>query len=63
MNDAGTTDMGFDESSRSASRAPASGPGVVHAFVEMGELRRMMGRLAAIELLRMMLDANPALPA
>jgi hypothetical protein len=30
---------------------------VVQAFIEMGELRRVMGRLAAIEMLRLILDA------
>jgi hypothetical protein len=62
MNDSRMTDMGFDESSRSATRSPA-GQGVVHAFVELGELRRIMGRLAAIEILRMMLDADGAAAA
>jgi hypothetical protein len=60
MNDA-QTEMGFDDSPRAASRSPATGQGVVHAFVELGELRRIMGRLAAIEMLRMVLEAS-ALP-
>jgi len=54
MNEARVMESGFDESGRST----ASGPGVVHAFVELGELRRIMGRLAAIEILRLMLDAD-----
>jgi hypothetical protein len=35
--------------------------GAVHSFVEMSELRRIMGRLTAIEMLRMLLvpDAPP----
>ncbi len=59
MNDARATEMGFDDSIRPTSRS-AGGQGVVHAFVEMGELRRIMGRLAAIELLRLALDADTA---
>lgn len=60
MKDARATEMGLDEGGRSG-RASASGQtGVVHAFVEMGELRRIMGRLAAIELLRLMLDTSGA---
>lgn len=36
--------------------------GVVHSFVEMAELRQIMGRLTAIEMLRRLLgaDASPA---
>jgi hypothetical protein len=35
--------------------------GAVHSFVEIAELRRIMGRLTAIEMLRMLLvpDAQP----
>jgi hypothetical protein len=36
---------------------------VVHAFVEMSELRRLMGCLAAIELLRLILETDAALNA
>ncbi len=32
--------------------------GAVHSFVEMGELRRIMGRLTAIEMLRVLLLAD-----
>ncbi len=32
--------------------------GEVHSFVEMGELRRIMGRLTAIEMLRFLLTAD-----
>ena len=31
---------------------------MVQAFIEMGELRSLMGRLAAIEMLRLILDAG-----
>lgn len=62
MNDARATELGLDDSARAGTRSPAGGQGVVHAFVEMGELRRIMGRLAAIELLRLVLDANAAAP-
>ena len=59
MNDARGTKTGIDESGRSTSRASCSGhAGVVHSFVELGELRRIMGRLAAIEVLRLMLDTT-----
>ncbi|HXU64603.1 MAG TPA: hypothetical protein VN962_23045 [Polyangia bacterium] len=51
-------ETGSDDLGRPASRAAAGAQGVVHAFVEMSELRRIMGRLAAIEILRMMLDAD-----
>jgi hypothetical protein len=54
MNDARVMETGLEDSARSA----AGGQGVVHAFVELGELRRIMGRLAAIEILRLMLDAD-----
>ena len=54
MNDARVMETGLDDPARSA----AGGQGVVHAFVELGELRRIMGRLAAIEILRLMLDAD-----
>jgi len=57
MNDA-AMETGSDDLRRPASRAAAGAQGVVHAFVEMSELRRIMGRLAAIEILRMMLDAD-----
>lgn len=60
MKDARGTETGFDES-RPTSRAPAASQrGVVHAFVDIGELRRIMGRLAAIEVLRLILDAHVA---
>lgn len=59
MKDARGTESGIDESGRPASRASASGQaGVVHSFVDLGELRRIMGRLAAIEVLRLMLDTT-----
>ncbi len=59
MNDARGTETGSDESGRPASRASAVGQaGVVHAFVDLGELRRIMGRLAAIEVLRLMLETR-----
>jgi hypothetical protein len=32
--------------------------GAVHSFVEIGELRRIMGRLTAIEMLRLLLSAE-----
>jgi hypothetical protein len=32
--------------------------GEVHSFVEIGELRRIMGRLTAIEMLRLLLAAD-----
>jgi hypothetical protein len=57
MNDA-AMESGSDDLGRSTSRAAAGAQGVVHAFVEMSELRRIMGRLAAIEILRLMLDAD-----
>ena len=56
MNDARGTETGIDEST---SRASAGGQaGVVHSFVDLGELRRIMGRLAAIEVLRLMIDTT-----
>ncbi len=60
MNDARATEMGFDDSVRPAARSPGGGQGVIHAFVEMAELRRIMGRLAALEMLRLALDADAA---
>jgi hypothetical protein len=64
MNDGRVTDARTNEGAGSAARAAASGQGgVVHAFVEMSELRRMMGCLAAIEMLRLLLDTDPALNA
>jgi len=47
---------------RGRTSASAQG-GVVHAFVEMSELRRMMGCLAAIEMLRFILETDAALNA
>ena len=53
---------------RAAERSVAPGDGVraeargaVHSFVEIAELRRIMGRLTAIEMLRILLvpDAPP----
>jgi hypothetical protein len=32
--------------------------GAVHSFVEVGELRQIMGRLTAIEMLRLLLGAD-----
>jgi hypothetical protein len=32
--------------------------GAVHSFVELSELRQIMGRLTAIEMLRMLLGAD-----
>jgi len=32
--------------------------GAVHSFVEMAELRQIMGRLTAIEMLRLLLGAD-----
>lgn len=61
MNDARATDLGLDDSVRPASRSPGA-QGVVHAFVEIGELRRIMGRLAAIEILRLVLDVEAGAP-
>jgi hypothetical protein len=56
MNDAHAQELQGDEPARAASRSSVNGRGVVHAFVELAELRRIMGRLAAIEVLRLMLD-------
>jgi hypothetical protein len=64
MNDARTMDGGGHEVGASRGRTSVSGQGgVVHAFVEMTELRRMMGCLAAIEVLRLLLESDPALNA
>ena len=43
------------------SGARQSARGAVHSFVDIAELRRIMGRLTAIEMLRMLLlpDAPP----
>jgi hypothetical protein len=60
MNDAGATETGLEESGRAGRASGGGQTGVVHTFVELGELRRIMGRLAAIELLRMMLDTTAA---
>lgn len=37
---------------------PDSGRGAVHSFVEVSELRRIMGRLTAIEMLRLILAGD-----
>ena len=64
MNDGQVTEMGTNESAANRARTSASGQGgVVHAFVEMSELRRMMGCLAAIEVLRLILETGAALNA
>jgi hypothetical protein len=62
MNDGRARDVRKNEVAGSPARASANGQGgVVHAFVEMSELRRMMGCLAAIEVLRLLLDTDAAL--
>jgi len=65
MNDQRVMDGGMNnESTGHRARTSASGQGgVIHAFVEMTELRRMMGCLAAIEMLRLILDTDAALTA
>lgn len=63
MNNTPATDMGINESGRALGGACASGPGVVHTFVDLAELRRIMGSLAAIELLRLVLDLGGAVEA
>lgn len=63
MKDARGTELGLDEPRPAGRTAAAAKTGVVHAFVELGELRRIMGRLAAIELLRLMLDTDGDRPA
>ena len=64
MNDGRAMDGSTKETAGVRARASASGQsGVVHAFVEMSELRRMMGCLAAIEVLRLLLESDPALNA
>ncbi len=64
MNDQRVTDTGVNESAGYRAPTSASGQGgVVHAFVEMTELRRMMGCLAAIEMLRLILETDAALNA
>ena len=35
-----------------------AGRGAVHSFVEVAELRQIMGRLTAIEMLRLLLGAD-----
>jgi hypothetical protein len=46
-------------------RSFTDGPkrGIVHTFVEMAELRQLMARLTAIELLRLMLTPDESAPA
>jgi hypothetical protein len=64
MNDAHAMDGGGHEPAGWRGRTSVSGQGgVVHAFVEMPELRRMIGCLAAIEVLRILLETDPALNA
>ncbi len=52
-----TTDIGVRGGRHAGSVSPG---GAVQAFVEMGELRRSMGCLAATEMLRLILGANDA---
>jgi len=64
MNDRVVSDVGMNETAGTRGRTSASAQGgVVHAFVEMSELRRMMGCLAAIEMLRFILETDAALNA
>jgi hypothetical protein len=64
MKDGRALDGVRNEPASSQARTSVSGKGgVVHAFVEMSELRRMMGCLAAIEVLRLLLETDPALNA
>ena len=62
MNDGRAMDGVRNEPASPGARTSVSGQGgVIHAFVEMSELRRMMGCLAAIEVLRLMIETDPAL--
>jgi len=62
MNDARAMGPGENETAGARGRTSAAGPGgVIHAFVEMSELRRIMGCLAAIEVLRLILETDATL--
>jgi hypothetical protein len=52
-----TTGWRFAERARTAPQAEAStGLGAVQSFVEIGELRRLLARLATVELLQLLVS-------